>query len=169
MESDLPQKAYLALYTESADAAFRHAYFRTHDRDVAKDLMQESFMRMWEYLANGKEIANYRAFLFRTLNNLIIDYWRKKKETSLDSLAEAGFDPPGDNQEQVSSLAEGREVLKVLDGLEESYRDVIVLRYIDDLSITEIAAILEESENAVSVRLHRAIKKLKELLNHGPS
>ncbi len=51
--------------------------------------------------------------------------------------------------------------------LPDNYREVIVLRFANNLTITEIAEIIGENENAVSVRIHRALKKLKELLTHG--
>ena len=169
MDSIEIQKSFLALYDESADAVFRHSYFRVHDRELAKDLTQEAFARMWEYLAAGKAVDNKKAFLFRILNNLIIDYYRKKKELSLDAMAESGFDPKGDGHESVEAFALGQEALRAVGGLDENFREVITLRYVNDLSIGEIAEITRESENAVSVRLHRAVKKLKDVLEHGPS
>ncbi|MBI2052936.1 MAG: sigma-70 family RNA polymerase sigma factor [Candidatus Ryanbacteria bacterium] len=61
----------------------------------------------------------------------------------------------------------GAEALKALGNLEPAYREVLVLRYVEDLSLGEIAAILGETENAVSVRIHRGLKKAKEFLEHG--
>lgn len=158
---------FLKTYDDCADAVFRHCYFRVHDRELARDLTQEAFTRAWGYLRQGKAVANPKAFVFRTANNLIIDHYRKKKESSLDALAENGFDPSGDEHERMEMSADGKEALSLLGKLEEQYREVVTLRYVSGLSIGEIAAITGQSQNAVSVRLHRALKKLRDYFNHG--
>lgn len=160
------ERAFLELYEKCADAVFRHCYFRVHDRERAIDLAQESFTRVWNSLTIGTKIENMKAFLFRTANNLIIDYYRKKKESSLDALAEDGFDPAGDDHEHVADRALAREALEAAHELEDGYREIILMRYVSDLSIGEIAEAIGESENVVSVRIHRAIKKLQKILHY---
>lgn len=160
------EKAFLELYEKCADAVFRHCYFRVHDRELAKDLSQEAFTRLWNSLVGGTKIENMKAFLFRTANNLVIDYYRKKKEASLDALAEDGFDPASTDHEHVADQALAREALEAVDRLEDGYREIILMRYVSDLSIGEIAEAVGESENVVSVRIHRAIKKLQKILHY---
>ncbi len=78
------EQRFLALYDETADAVYRHCYFRVHDRELAKDMTQEAYARTWNTLAKGGiEIENLKAFLFRIASNLVIDHYRKKKEASL--------------------------------------------------------------------------------------
>ena len=165
-DADAIEADFLALYDESADALFRHCYFRVSDRELARDLTQEAFTRTWEYLASGKSVSHLRAFLFRTAGNLVIDHYRRKKEISLEALADAGFDPSGDEYLAIPELAAGREAMQAVALLDEGHKHVILLRYVDGLSIGEIALIRKESENAVSVRIHRALKKLNDLLHH---
>jgi DNA-directed RNA polymerase specialized sigma24 family protein len=76
-------------YDEYAQAIFRHCHYRVFDRERGKDLMQEVFLRAWEYMARGEEVHNMRAFLYRIANNLIVDESRKKREASLDYLQSA--------------------------------------------------------------------------------
>lgn len=90
-----PSAAIEAAYEAYADAIFRHCYFRVFNRELGKELMQETFLRVFEYLSKGNTVDNMRAFLYRVANNLIIDNVRRKKELSLDALNEQGFDPPG--------------------------------------------------------------------------
>lgn len=161
------EQAFLKLYDESAESLFRHCYFRVSSRETAEELTQESFMRVWNYLAAGNTIEKPKAFLFRVAGNLIVDYYREKKEASLDALAEQGYDPAGDNANSILDYASGQQVLRLLEKLAPQYREILTLRYVNDLSITDIAEIVGQSENVVSVRIHRGIEKLKQLFHHG--
>ena len=80
------ESAYLAAFEENADALFRHASYRVSDRERARDLTQDTFLKTWDYLSGGGEIRNFKSFLYRTMHNLIIDEYRKKKSSSLDAL-----------------------------------------------------------------------------------
>ena len=153
---------FMRFYDAFAEALFRHCYFRVSERERAKDLVQETFTRTWEYLSRGKEVENMRAFLYRVANNLIIDESRRKKALSLDELSETGFDPP-DRSLPIAVTTEIREALALVHRLDEKHRDLIIMRYVDDLGPKEIAEIIGESENVVSVRLHRAVARLRKL------
>ncbi len=128
-------------------------------------MTQETFIKTWQYLAKGESVDNIRAFLYRVATNLIIDNSRKKPVESLDQLREdTGFDPSVDDHQHLENYIDGTIAVDTLRQLESTYRDAIVMRYIDDLSPKEIAQVIGESENVVSVRIHRGLKKLKELL-----
>lgn len=155
------QNTFLAAYDQYSDAIFRHCYFRVFDRERGKDLMQEVFLRAWEYLAKGEEVLNMRAFLYRIANNLIVDESRKKRETSLEKLQEDGFDLGKDETEQWQGRLDRERILGTLDQLDKGYRDILVMRYVKDLSPSEIAEMTGESANTVSVRIYRGLKQLR--------
>jgi len=158
-------EAFLKAYDDLGDAIFKHCYFRVYDREQARDLVQECFTRTWEQLAAGKEIHNIKAFLYRVANNLVIDRARKKKESSLDEALEQGFQPAG--TENAETAAEVGQALRALERLDPKYREAVRLRYIDGLSPGEIAAVTGESENNVSVRVHRGLEQLRQALRAG--
>jgi RNA polymerase sigma-70 factor (ECF subfamily) len=161
------EKQFFKAYEKYSDAIFRHCYFRVFNKDKAKDLTQEAFMRTWQYLVGGAEVEIIRAFLYRVANNLVIDYVRKKKEQSLDRMREdQGFDPADESKDRLIRLLEGGEIIRVLNKLPSKYREVIQMKYLDDLDIKEIASALEETENNVSVRLHRGIQQLRDILEY---
>jgi RNA polymerase sigma-70 factor (ECF subfamily) len=160
------EKQFLMAYEQYGDAIFRHCYFRVSDREKAKDLVQEAFTRAWQFIANGQEVQNMKAYLYQIANNLIIDHYRKKKDISLDGLQDDGFDPGFDDREHLENFIAGKEAVGMLDQLDDAYRGVVIMRYIDDMPIQDIATIIGVSENVVSVRLHRALKKLRVLFNH---
>lgn len=155
------EKKFLKAYDDFADAIFRHCYFRVYDRERARDLMQDTFIKTWEYLARGNEIENLRAFLYRVANNLVIDNARKKKPVSLESMQEDGFQPAAEDTLSVQARIDAKMTLALLARIDKKHRDVIIMRYIDELSPKEIAEIIGETQNNVSVRLHRALGMLR--------
>ncbi len=161
----LLQHEYTKAYDEFADAIFRYCYLRVSNREKAKDIMQDTFMKVWQYInKNDNEILNVRAFLYKTANNLIIDEYRKKKSSSLDELQEKGFEPSSDGHKAVENNAELGEAMKFISRLEPDKARLIIMRYIDDMSPKEIAKIVGGTENNVSVSINRAVKRIKEII-----
>lgn len=163
---DASRQIFLDAYDEYADAIFRHCVFRVFSRERAEELVQETFVRFWEYLGKEKKIENIRAFLYRIATNLIIDESRKKKTESLDALLEDAphLEPEGEGAESVARPALMREALEYMQQLKPEEREIIMMRFVDDLSPKEIAEVLRTNPNVVSVRLHRAIQSLRRIL-----
>jgi len=161
-----PEEALADAYQQYADAIFRHCYFRVFDRERGKELMQETFMRAWTYISDEKKkkVENMRAFLYRIANNLIVDEVRKRKELSLDELQKGGWDPSYDGSEDMQKKVEQSKIFSLLNDVQKDYREVLIMRYIDGLTPADIAHILGESPNTISVRLHRGIKQLHALM-----
>ncbi len=156
---------FIKAYDDHSDAIFRHCYFRVFERERAKELTQEVFIKTWEYLKNGQEVKNLRAFLYRVANNLVIDESRKRKANSLEAMQEQGFDPKDNTHDRLLKFVEGGEMIRLLDQLEPKHREAISMRYLDDMDIKEIAIALRETENNVSVRLHRGLEKIRKIYN----
>ncbi len=155
---------FLKSYDAYADAIFRFCFFKTGDRELARDLTQDTFMKTWGYLEKGNEIANMQAFLYRVASNLVIDWYRKDKTDSLDDLAEEGFDPE-DNKINIKENAEVSLALDLLNKLGPDDKSLIIWRFVEGLSPKEIAEeIGNVKENVVSVRIHRALKKLRSIM-----
>lgn len=160
-------KKFNDLYTTEVDALFRYCFFRMSDREQAKDIIQEAFMRVWDsFVKDIENIKNPRALLFKITSNLVIDWYRKKKAVSLDNLLDSetsdNYLQIADNSfEQIEIQSEGKIFLKYISRLEPTYQQVVYLRYVEDMSPKEIAAITELSVNVVSVRITRGIEILK--------
>ncbi len=163
------EERFLKAFESYADPLFRHASIRLSDRERSIEIVHDTFMKVWGYLREGHEILSFRSFLYKVLNNLIIDEYRRRRETSLDAILEAEGVDEGmfadlreESAEALIDTLDARQVLAVLSELPDIYREPITLRFVDGLGPKEIADLIEESENVVSVRLHRGIKLLKE-------
>ena len=164
-----PQQELLEAHETWAEAIFRHLFFRLSDRERALELVQEVFLRVWQTLIRGEKVENMRAFLYRIAHNLIIDEYRKTKSPSLEALnEETGFEPAGSDEDDLVAELEGAEIVAQLHLVPTPYREALIYRYVDDLPVKEIATLLGETENVISVRIHRGLGKLRQLIsNHG--
>ncbi|HEY4493369.1 MAG TPA: RNA polymerase sigma factor [Candidatus Paceibacterota bacterium] len=165
------EQVFLAAYEANKNALFRHILMRiSGDRDRATDLLSDVFARTWNALCKGKEIENLRAYFYRVAHNLLVDEYGKPKVISLDALSEESEHGELEVSEvslhsDVVRLGELSELTRALAKLPNDFREVLVLRYIDDMGPSQIAEILGESANTVSVRINRATAALREILN----
>lgn len=141
------------------------AFFKVHNKATSDDLVQDTFMKTWSYLVKGGKIDLMKAFLYHVLNNLIIDEYRKHKTSSLEELLEKGFQPASDHTRLFDTL-DGKATMLLIQLLPDKYQKVIRMRYVQDLSLEEIAVLTGETKNAIAVQMHRGLKKLRDLYEH---
>lgn len=154
----------MALYDQYSDAIYRFMLFKVSDRDLAWDLTQDCFMKAWHsFSSKDKEIANKKAFLYTIARNRVIDHWRQKEKTAtidIDLVAHSIED--GNDLHATTVLRdEIRSLMELLHELPEESKDILLMRYADELSFDEIAKATGKSNVAVRVQAHRALKKLK--------
>ncbi len=140
-----------------------YAFFKLNNSTTSQDLVQDTFIKTWGYLVKGGQIDIMKSFLYHVLNNLIVDEYRKRKVISLDTLLEKGFEPRDDHAEHFTNALDGKAALLLIQRLPETYQKVMRMRYIQDLSIKEMSLITGQSNNTISVQIHRGIEKLKVL------
>ena len=164
------EKVFMESYEEFSDAIFRYALFQTSNRETALDIAQDTFIKTWQYLEKGEEVENIKAFLYRVAKNLIIDHRRKKKSSSLDQILEAGVDFTEEEnvlrekEDEFDKEKDKIKVLKTIEKIDEKYKEIILMRYVEEMSIKEIGDILDKSQNHISVMIHRGVEKLKKIL-----
>lgn len=173
-EAGSHEERFLKAFDEYADALFRHAQYRLSDRERAIEIVHDTFTKVWGYLRKGHEIDAYKPFLYKVLNNLIIDEYRRRKEMSLDMLlSEEGVDEgsfPELNEGSIEELTfslDAKKASELLSELPQILCEVLTFRFVDGLGPKEISALIEESENVVSVRIHRGLKALREIIEKG--
>ncbi len=159
------------MYDTFAPSLYRYISFRIAHKEDREDTLSSVFLRVFESIAHGKEITNIKAFLYQSTRNAIIDYYRKTRSSSIavewnEELLQR--EQPRESLLQpdhlIDTVIQNNIIAKELGNLKEEYRELLALRYIEDLEIDEIAAIMQKSRIAVRVTLHRALKALKKLV-----
>lgn len=156
------KKNFIELYEKNIDAVFRFCYFRLNDRDLAMDLAQSAFTKTYSYIGDHDDVENMRALVYTIARNKIIDHYRKKKTESLDNLMEDGFEPSGDFKTDESTNTE--LTLNILNELSDEDRELLTMRYINELKPKEIAEITNTRVNTISVKIKRSKDRLKKIL-----
>ncbi len=159
------EQFFIQAYDKHSDAIFRYCLFRVYDREKAKELMQETFTKTWEYLIkDNNPIINIRAFLYKVAHNICVNEIMRSRAYSLDEMMETnGFDPKEDKLKSPEDNTELRILFDKLQLLNKEEQELLTLRYIDDLKVTEIAKFLNKLPNTVSVKISRAENSLKKL------
>ena len=147
----------------------RYLLFLTGKREVAEDLFQETWMRVLLRGAQYNGKARFDTWLFTIARNLVIDLSRKRQMASLDEMSETGEDErpfevaiDGPSPlEQFASREDRAEVAAVLLKLEPNYREVLVLRFHEEMSLQEIASVTRAPLSTVKSRLYRGLAALK--------
>lgn len=167
--------AYGELYDKYVAGIFRFISFKVGSREEAQDLTSEVFLKAWHYALESRDIGSFSALLYRIARNLVIDYYRSRRtHISLDENIESEDESSiqiTDQGEQIRMLdttLEATAAIEAMKLMKEEYRDILMLRHVEDLSISEIAEIVGKTQVHVRVTLHRAAKTLKTILEkHG--
>lgn len=153
-----------ALYNEYAKAIYRFVFIKTSNKDTAEDLTADTFCKFFEFSLDHPEIDSPRALLYRIASNLVIDTYRKKsfRDSKTDRDAEIEQIPSGEDLFKEHSVKEAYSTVReVMKNLKSDYEDMLLLHYIEDLTVKEISEVLKITENSVRVKLHRAQESLK--------
>jgi RNA polymerase sigma-70 factor (ECF subfamily) len=166
-ESD--PKAFDGLYLLYADRVFRYLLARLGDVDVAEEITAQVFVRLIEkidmYRIGPKDnVAIFSAWLYRMAYNKMVDVLRSRKRANWVDLEQAEQIPTGKMIEDVDARLDFESILQKLQLLNDQQREVLILRFVEDLSIAETAHIMQKSEGAVKALQHRALESLRRYL-----
>ncbi len=163
-EQQVQHERFNEYFEAYSDAIFRHISFKISDRARAKELTQEVFMRLWKTLQKGEHIEYPKKFLYTIAHNLFVNEWRDRKESvSIEDLQKEGLEPGTDGEQELLKR-EAQEIIEIFQHLPPQYREVLTLRYVDEYEVKEIADLLHETANVVSVRIHRALHRLRKII-----
>lgn len=158
--------AFGLLYDHYQPMIYRFVLIKVGQREEAEDLTHQVFLSAWQNIPKYKDMGfPFSSWLYKIARNAVVDFYRSARETaSLEQVDPEVFAVPAAAHVGLDQIFEIEKVRDAIAKLEPSYQDVIVMRFIEDLPIKEVAAVLEKSEGAVKLMQHRAMKKLKEIL-----
>ena len=152
---------------------FRYLLYLTGSREAAEDFFQETWVRVIDRGHQYKGKFKFETWLFTIARNLVIDFHRRKTRESLEAFVEPGKaqqmpEPAAPHSLSPAELAAAHEesdrVGAALACLSAAYREVLLLRFQEELSLEEIAAVVAAPLSTVKSRLYRGLGELREML-----
>lgn len=158
------QTAFAELYRRYVHAVYRYFLARVGNEQDAQDLTAQTFLTVLEAIPNFRGDSKFSTWLFGIAHHKSVDYFRRQKPTlSLDS-AELLSDPNPPPDETVSQSLQVEDVLRVMKMLTPERAEALALHSFGSLSVEEIARVMQKSESAVRMLIHRAIQDLQQRL-----
>jgi len=168
------KEAFAELVERYKKQVFNVAWRMTNDADVAMDISQEAFVKIYRSLDQYNPQYKFSSWLLKSVNNLCVDYFRTRGDTSasLDAIMDGGaeallsedasMESSVEELEKTEERLELRSILKeAIDQLPLDYKSVVVLRHLQNLSYKEISTILNLPMGTIKARIFRARRILK--------
>lgn len=168
------EDSFKKLYDTEFERIYRFVAFKIGNEIETEEIVQDIFFSFWEYARTGKPVGNITGLLYRIARNKIIDHYRRHgvrpKPISLDSqegyeLAE-GHVSDKDIERELDISMEIESIQSVMVELPDDYRDVLIMRFLREMEMKEIAEAFDKTEGAVRVMIYRALKSLKKLIEN---
>ncbi|RLQ95056.1 RNA polymerase sigma factor SigX [Falsibacillus albus] len=160
------------IYTKYHQDVFQFLIYMVKNRELAEDLVQEVYIRVLKSYQNFEGKSSEKTWLFSIARNVAIDYFRKQKgwrgklihrfDWSSNKEAVGEHQLPDEIAMQNETI---RQLYAGLDQCSTDQKSVIIMRYLNDLTIYETAEVLGWTESKVKTTQHRALKKLKKVMN----
>ncbi len=158
-QSVIDEAAFRQMYDSHLEDLLRYAYYRTGNRNDAEDIVAQVFLKAWEALpAYQQRGIPFVHWLYRIAGNTIKNTYRRRE-------IPAGWEPLANtavSQQEMESTADRLDLGRLVAALPKRQQQVVVLRYVQDLSLREVAQIMGRSENAVKQLAFRALHNLRE-------
>lgn len=164
--------AFQELYDRYAKRVFDLIKFKISRKEDVEDLTAQVFLRTWEYATSSdqQDIKNFRAFIYKVARNLVANFYREQGQTppmievdDLDENLELSDDRTDAFIQQLSAQ-DIDYLIECVQKLPEPYKEVIALRFFEELSIHEIAEVMEKGAGNIKVLIHRGINKLRDIM-----
>ncbi len=161
-------QAFGLIYDSFADKIFRYIRIKIQDQAQAEDILQEVFVKAWRGLPNLKtKDLNFSAWIYRIAANSINDHFRKLyRSPKIVDLEDANIAAPHSIEDSYQTAEEIEKMKDCFDLLPVQYKEVLELRYVRDFSTAETAEIIGKTNLAVRLIQHRALKRLKEIMDN---
>jgi RNA polymerase sigma-70 factor (ECF subfamily) len=154
------------LYDHYQPMIYRFILVKVASREEAEDITHQVFLSAWQNVRTYKHRGHpFSSWLYQIARNQVIDHYRSKKgDVSLEVLDQEIFIAPASVNADLAMKLDIEKVRSAINQLKQDYQDVIIMRFIEDISLKETAAAMDRSEGAIKLIQHRAIKELQKIL-----
>jgi RNA polymerase sigma-70 factor (ECF subfamily) len=163
------QDAFASLYDAYLERIHRYVFFRVFDPDVAEDITSLVFLRVWENLDTfqcGR--SAFAAWIYRIAHNAIVDYFRRRKTVvSLEDVHPLKLSYTDEVDERVDRKIRSQELAQALKELTGLQREVLTLRFIFGMTISETSVRLKKRQGSIRALQFRALRRLGSILPAG--
>ena len=161
--------AFGSLYDHYQAMIYRFVLVKVGGREEAEDITHQVFLSAWQNIEGYKHRGHpFSSWLYQIARNLVIDHYRaKKNDVSLDKIDPDSSIIPAAAHFDLSMKLQVQKVHLAIKELKSDHQDVIIMRFVEDMSLKETAAVLKKSEGAVKLIQYRAVKELKKRLGEG--
>ncbi|MBI2592946.1 MAG: sigma-70 family RNA polymerase sigma factor [Candidatus Colwellbacteria bacterium] len=160
-------EAFGALYDYYLPRIYRFVLLKVSHREEAEDLTHQVFLKAWNNIGQFNFLGfSFGSWLYQIARNTTIDYYRKNDGTEV-SLEEITVDVIGTDlslENKIDKALEWEKLIKALKQLKDIEQDVLVMRFVEDMAVRQVAEAIGKTEGATKLIQHRAIKNLKAIL-----
>lgn len=165
MAGSISAESLAEIFDMYYEPLYRYAYVHLRDHDAAEDIAAAVFHKLLDSVQKGHRPVTPRAWLYQVARNLIIDHVRRQRHRDHAPLTDT-LAVPANVESTVEVLLRVERAHEAILRLNERQRDVIILRFLQGLDVSEVAAILNVSVGAVKTLQHRALQNLRQLLGN---
>jgi RNA polymerase sigma-70 factor, ECF subfamily len=161
----LDREAFGLIYDHFSGKLYKFIFFRVGHKELAEDILADTFVKAWTRIEQVSSAKAFTSWLYQIAKNSVIDYYRLKKVTvDLEEVVDI-LEDAASPIDDANLVIEQRVVIELMQELPQDQQQVIRYKFFEELENIEIAQIMGKSEGSVRVIQHRAVNKLKELLN----
>ncbi len=153
------EKEFEIIYKKFSKDVYSYLLFLSLSREEAEDILQDVFIKFWKLFDRLKNLENIKAYLLKMARNRLIDLKRREKNIKFVELNEEIFDIK--SEDPADKIKKIEFVKKILENLEEEEREIIILRFYENLKFREISEILSINENTLRVKYLRILEKIR--------
>ncbi len=157
-------EAFGELYDYYIDNLYRFIYYKVKDEKDVEDLVEIAFLKVFESKDSfNPKKSSFGTWLYNIARNTVIDFYRTKKETVEIPVSHSETDG-GDIKDKVDGTLNSDVLKEALDKISENNKELVIFRFVEELSYTEVSKILKKKEGTVRVMQYRALNELKDVL-----
>ena len=164
---DSSNEQFSQIYDQYIDKIYRFVFLKVDSQETAQDITSKVFTKGWEaFSAQGSTVKNPGAFLYQIARNAVIDHYRGKGRSKVVPV-DASPDLADQNLSAHDKAVLNADIgilTKSIKKLSKEHQDIIILHYLEDMPIDDIAQLMGRPAGTIRVMLHRGLKDLKDIV-----